>query len=864
MNDDKPIYLDTETTGIHGILVLIQYAIHDGPIKLVHLWKLTRRQAMKEIEFLYNHPGGMVVFNGTFESFHFNKFYNILLKMKDSPLPLERRVDDVLAVEAGARWGVCLKPQKCLDLMLICRQLMEYQCTMRRDGVRIRKVPTCMSKELVNYLNKFARVDEIMFARSKEPDVQWKVYKVMDKEGNVNPFLREVALNYKPNGGLKAIAAKMGIAREERALFLDLELKEYLSKEKGYAPFAEPWLNPKPGEKKRVAWPEVVHHHINYWYNNKDGQKYAMDDVYETRDMHRYIVANHLNPQDPYAWRGEMDDDNSVLAFMVGAVRWKGFDVNVPGIEKLMAHCLKIQALSEVNFNSVDATLEYLMDALEEHEQKYLLDPYKGRLCTKTKNLEDIVKNMRDFDSCPDCFGLDARNCNTCIDGEVATEVASCRRCETGLFEDERQANLNNKDYGKPNCNLCRAGMPLEAALRSQEIIDYRINGKEIELYNKIITARRFHAGFNIIGALSGRLSGADDLNAQGIKNAPHVRKCFTLGDDLGGGDYESFEVGIMDSVYRDPVLNEELKAGYKIHAIFGTFIFPDLRTPCTQEFYDDIKSDYQAALSANKTAPAFKEFLDKYKPGDMMTGYWAVMGNKKRYKQSKQGLLGILYGADASTLTNRLGIDEEVARQCFHNFCNTYKTWGDFRSRLQHEYTYVDVQNHFQTKQPKLYAETLYGFKRFFNQEYNVLEKIYELIQDMPSHWQFYEGTTVRSETKGEQTHVNAVRSSLWGCILSMQASIFRTGVNHAIQGSGAQITKGLQCTIWGHQPHGISSWVVAPINIHDEVMCVTNSKDVKDVKISVDAYNESVCDMVPLTGMKWATGLESWNDKE
>ena len=133
-----------------------------------------------------------------------------------------------------------------------------------------------------------------------------------------------------------------------------------------------------------------------------------------------------------------------------------------------------------------------------------------------------------------------------------------------------------------------------------------------------------------------------------------------------------------------------------------------------------------------------------------------------------------------------------------------------------------------------------------------------------MPSHWQFYEGTTVRSETKGEQTHVNAVRSSLWGCILSMQASIFRTGVNHAIQGSGAQITKGLQCTIWGHQPHGISSWVVAPINIHDEVMCVTNSKDVKDVKISVDAYNESVCDMVPLTGMKWATGLESWNDKE
>ena len=38
--------------------------------------------------------------------------------------------------------------------------------------------------------------------------------------------------------------------------------------------------------------------------------------------------------------------------------------------------------------------------------------------------------------------------------------------------------------------------------------------------------------------------------------------------------------------------LNEELKKGKKIHAIFGTFIYPDTVTICTEEFYNEIKDE--------------------------------------------------------------------------------------------------------------------------------------------------------------------------------------------------------------------------------------------------------------------------------
>ena len=44
------IYFDTETCGLHGLAVLLQYAKDDGPIHMHNFWKSKVRDSMKLIE----------------------------------------------------------------------------------------------------------------------------------------------------------------------------------------------------------------------------------------------------------------------------------------------------------------------------------------------------------------------------------------------------------------------------------------------------------------------------------------------------------------------------------------------------------------------------------------------------------------------------------------------------------------------------------------------------------------------------------------------------------------------------------------------------------------------------------------------
>ena len=67
------------------------------------------------------------------------------------------------------------------------------------------------------------------------------------------------------------------------------------------------------------------------------------------------------------------------------------------------------------------------------------------------------------------------------------------------------------------------------------EILDVKIAAKEVELYEKLLLAGKFHASFVVIGTLSSRMAGADGLNPQGIKHTKEVRQMFPLswGDNL-------------------------------------------------------------------------------------------------------------------------------------------------------------------------------------------------------------------------------------------------------------------------------------------------------------------------------------------
>ena len=76
--------------------------------------------------------------------------------------------------------------------------------------------------------------------------------------------------------------------------------------------------------------------------------------------------------------------------------------------------------------------------------------------------------------------------------------------------------------------------------MRPKEILKVKLAVKEIELYQMILLAGKFHASFSVIGTLSSAWRG-DGLNAQGIKHTDEVRQMFPLAWDgylLCGGDF--------------------------------------------------------------------------------------------------------------------------------------------------------------------------------------------------------------------------------------------------------------------------------------------------------------------------------------
>jgi hypothetical protein len=90
------------------------------------------------------------------------------------------------------------------------------------------------------------------------------------------------------------------------------------------------------------------------------------------------------------------------------------------------------------------------------------------------------------------------------------------------------------------------------------------------------------------------------------------------------------------------------------------------------------------------------------------------------------------------------------------------------------------------------------------------------------------------------------------------------RAAANHEIQSPGGQITKHVQRMIWDLQPAGVHELVVAPMNVHDEIMCVTKPDHVVPVRETVRKGVEMYRPQVPLIGMTWFEGMPDWSGKK
>jgi hypothetical protein len=743
------IYLDTETCGLHSQPVLLQYAEDDGPIKLVNLWSQPAGDTLDLLEHLAAHT--VVGFNLAFDWFHVCKFHTLLSLVPRSWIPREH-IAELAQLEPQARDGDCLKPAGALDLMLYSRK-GPYQGLMARENIRIQRIPEEIAQHVADELNATNEFDPIHFAGTKDPR-RWRVYPTKSEKW------KDVVLVFAPRAGLKQIAEHcLGFTPAYQ--FKNIEPpNEWRPFELGFAPWAmavasaPDWIPTeearalvgKKGRKDARAWPAVLERYIDHWENNEPARQYASDDIKYTRALDA-------------KWQPPGNDDDSVLACMVAAIRWHGYALDLPALDGLLAAADATVAGAPCNVNKPREVRDYINAGMADTEA--MVWQLKGT--TRKQTLKKL---------------LTAR--------------------EPGYLPD--------------------------FADRAERILVIKEAAKERELYRKLRLAGRFHAAFNVIGTLSSRMSGAAGLNAQAIKRNDYVRAAFPLaweGTQLSGGDFDAFEVSIADAVYQDPDLHARIVSGEKLHAIFGTLLFP--------------------GYTAEQIKATEKTKFDMY-------------------TMAKVAVFALLYGGTAKALAYFLGLPveqcERAERDWYALFPNLAKRRHELAERLAQLY---GAEGGYQLGNPDNYVESFLGFRRYFDSEFRAIRQIHGVRANrIPEQYRAKECR--RRDDKEKQTYSGALLSAIFGACFAVQKGVVRAATNHEIQSPGATITKRLQRTIWDLQPSGRHSWLVAPMNVHDEILCPTAPALVDTVAQTVRSVVEGFRDKVPLIGMKWYRGKSAW----
>jgi len=736
------IFLDTETCGLHGIMVLLQYAKDDGDIILYNVWKEEIGDTLALIEEIANND--ICGFNLAFDWFHLYKLwtvFNLAIEQVPSDFTPEDDIEFIASLEKKARdYPLCLKPKRACDLFLHARK-GKYQSLMRRKPIVIRRVPTQLANLVKAELESKILIEDVYFSQRSDPKGdRWVIKDIRLPNGDINPAFKNIELTFNSSTSLKTLAKyALGVDDDVLLKFTDIEVpKKCNPKEFGYAPFAEAVGN---SSNWHGAWPEVLEHHIAHWQYNSLARVYAANDVKYTRDLYKHLSCP------------ESGDTDSELACMVGAVRWRGFEINLAKLKELRdEEKIKVETVPTAP-NQVKA---YLLEVMDDGE----------KLVLQNGTSENVLKAIAQWES--------------------------------------------NSQVAK----------------RAQEVINARHATKEIELYDKLLKAEKFHASFKVIGALSSRMSGSDSLNPQGIKATKKVRSIFTLkrpGYYLSGGDFDAFEVSIAAAVYNDNRLKQDIESGKSPHGLFACELYPDLS-------YDEI-------VKTTKT-------------------------ENDLYSNGKTAFFRLMYGGNWEGMVEPLGVTPEVAETAFNNFLKKYPGIAEHRAKINDLFCSMTQPGGIGTaviwKDPANYVDNGLGFKRYFSLENYICKELFELAQAPPKSWSYIKARVVRKDR--HQTAAGAAQSALYAAAFNIQASNLRAAANHQIQSKGAVITKELQRRIWDLQPVGAAKWRVQPMNIHDEILTPTLPEYSNKVEETVCSFIEEIKPVVPLIGIKWKQDANSW----
>ncbi len=488
------LIFDTETCGLCGPMVLLQYAQDDGEIKLYNIWKTPIKDTIELLEWIANQE--VCGFNLAFDWFHISKIYTMFSMYPDQDAIPEDHIEELAILEEKARFSpLCIKPKAALDLMLHARK-GTFQSLMQRNDIRVKRVPTRLAESLQVELERRIELEGIYFARRKDQHApQWSIRDVHYPDGEINPNFKDIVLKFSASGALKTLAEHaLGYKKDVILKIKDVEVdKAWQPKELGYAPFAL-----AISSKKDWTWPDVISNHISHWAYNPLARRYAGDDVKYTRDLYHYFHCP------------EAGDVDSELACMVGAVRWRGFAVDIPKLKQQKLEAIVAKAEGKIP-TAPSGVKGYLNEVMTNLEAK-VLNEGTGRII-----LESIAEWKKDDDK---------------------IHPAAIRAKEV-LKAREATKEIETLD------KLIRAGR-FHASFKIIGTLSSRMSGTD---------------GLNPQGI----------KNTTAIRSCfPLADPDFIL----SGGDFIAFEITIADAVYEDPDLRADLLAGKKIHALFAQELF--------------------------------------------------------------------------------------------------------------------------------------------------------------------------------------------------------------------------------------------------------------------------------------------------
>lgn len=765
-------WFDTESCGFYGPTILIQYrkqvcGEEPGPVTLVNVFQTPAGEVLELVEQMME--GYLIGFNLTHDIFHLARTYNVLKTAIDKcghDPAKSLTVSGYFEAEGALDWEhqYALHPRRALDLMLFGREGY-FQSTMNQKPIVIRRFPRDLAPFMVEHLEKNIKFPSIMFSK-RDGKPQWRIQLLhKDTPNIVTP--EELSKNREDPAGyplqidphfvhIRLDFHPAAGLKDIAEHMLGMEVSHYELSSGAVKP-EEFGFAPTLGNYR-----DVIDGHLRMWETDQNQLRYARMDVEYTEAIYKLFKEEH-NLRDGYddSTDGEhFDPVNHDLACHVGNVHWSGMSVNVELAKAYGKRRIKLLSHFQSKY-----------DGLNVNAPKQVL----RLLHSKMTPVERLVTTKSD------------------------------------------KATLTT---------LSKMGQPYSKVAR--HILKARRWRIELDLCLKLVKAKRFHATMKVVGTKSNRMAGGSmnagdgtKINPQGIAKGT-IRKLFTFFDAynnelVGSGDFDGFEVAIMEAVYADPLLREDLLSGKKIHALWGEALY---------------------GLS-----------------------YDEMLNNKVLYNKAKTSLFADLYGAFEDKLATVTGLTAEEVVAAKKNFSEKYSKIGEGREKIKNDFSAIKEvpgTRAYKWEDPKPYVESLLGFKRFFTVEWEVVHALYELTQHLPPEIKNCKLKVRRSSRV--QTQGGAAMSAIYSAAFSLQNAIVRAAGNHIIQSVGGQVTKRLQHRLLQLQPKGVQPWSIKLMNVHDEIDSACRIELQQEAAQIVHDFLEEYRSMIPLIAMKWETNKRSW----